>query len=74
MKKKIHPEMFEVDARCACGATYRVISTRKDVKIDLCSACHPFFTGRRSILDITGRVEKFEKRAALAQAGKKGKE
>ena len=66
--------MFEVEARCACGATYRVLSTRKEVKIDLCSACHPFFTGKRTILDTRGRVEKFEKRASLAQAGKKGKD
>ncbi|MEP0814104.1 MAG: 50S ribosomal protein L31 [bacterium] len=72
MKKNFHPELAEVEARCACGATYKVLSTRKELKIDLCSACHPFFTGKRTIVDTTGRVEKFERRAAMAGAKKQG--
>ena len=71
MKKDIHPVMQEIDVKCACGATYKLMSTRKEMRLDLCSACHPFFTGKRTILDTTGRVEKFERRAARAAQSKK---
>ena len=67
MKEKIHPEYF-ADARvtCACGNTFTVGSTRKEIKVDSCSKCNPFFTGERRILDTAGQVEKFNKRFAKA--------
>ena len=73
LKPDIHPKIDVIEVKCACGATYSVLSTRKEMKLDLCSACHPFFTGRRTIVDTTGRVEKFERRAALAAKDKKEK-
>ncbi len=71
MKKDIHPVFQEIEVKCACGAVYKLQSTRKEMRLDLCSACHPFFTGKRTILDTTGRVEKFERRAARAAQTKK---
>ncbi len=67
MKEKIHPEYFS-DARvtCACGNTFTVGSTRKEIKVDSCSHCNPFFTGERRIIDTAGQGEKFNKRFAKA--------
>ena len=73
LKPDIHPKVNMIEVRCACGATYQVLSARKEMKLDLCSDCHPFFTGRRNIIDVTGRVEKFERRAALAAKTAKAK-
>lgn len=70
LKKKIHPELYEISVKCACGEKYNLLSTRKEMRLDLCSACHPFFTGKRTIVDTAGRVEKFERRAKLAAAAK----
>jgi len=63
MKEKIHPKYYE-DAKviCACGNTFTTGSTKKELKVELCSKCHPFFTGQRRMLDTTGRVERFKKR------------
>jgi len=63
MKEKIHPKYFN-DARviCACGNTFTAGSTRKELKVEVCSQCHPFYTGERRVLDATGRVERFKKR------------
>ncbi len=63
MKDKIHPKYFS-DARviCACGNTFTTGSTRKELKVEVCSQCHPFYTGERRVLDATGRVERFKKR------------
>jgi len=63
MKDKIHPKYFK-DARviCACGNTFTTGSTRKELKVEVCSQCHPFYTGERRVLDATGRVERFKKR------------
>jgi len=73
LKPGIHPKTELIDVKCACGATYKVLSTRKEMRLDLCSACHPFFTGKRTIVDTAGRVEKFERRAARAAKSKKEK-
>ncbi len=62
MKKGIHPEYFDVTVKCACGHTFETKSTLKEVHVDICSACHPFFTGKQKLLDTAGRVEKFRKR------------
>jgi len=65
MKKDIHPEYFEeVKATCACGASFIVGSTKKEIEIEICSACHPFYTGQDKILDTAGRVDKFKKKIA----------
>ncbi|TET67862.1 MAG: 50S ribosomal protein L31 [Dehalococcoidia bacterium] len=63
MKDKIHPRYYN-DAKviCACGNTFTIGSTKKELKVELCSKCHPFFTGERRMLDTTGRVERFKKR------------
>ena len=63
MKEKIHPEYYK-DAQvvCSCGNTITSGSTKKQLKVEVCSKCHPFFTGERRMLDTTGRVERFKKR------------
>lgn len=64
MKEKIHPKYDVVEVVCACGAKFETRSTMKAVKLDICSACHPFFTGKQKMLDTEGRVEKFNKKFA----------
>lgn len=63
MKKEIHPE-YHQDAKvtCACGHTFTVGSTRKDIQVEICSACHPFYTGKQKLIDTARRVDKFKKR------------
>jgi len=63
MKDKIHPKYYN-DAKviCACGNTFIIGSTKKELKVELCNKCHPFFTGERRMLDTTGRVERFKRR------------
>ena len=62
MKKKIHPEYKETTISCACGETIHTRSTKQNIKVDICSKCHPFFTGKQKFVDTAGRVEKFEKK------------
>ena len=63
MKDKIHPAYKDVKVTCACGATFNTRSTLcKDIKLDICSACHPFYTGKQKFLDVAGRVEKFQRK------------
>ena len=62
MKEKIHPKYEAVTITCVCGATYQTRSTRKAYRIDVCSACHPFYTGTQKFIDTAGRVEKFQTR------------
>jgi large subunit ribosomal protein L31 len=65
MKKEIHPQYFpKAKVRCACGATFTVGSTKEFMEIEVCSQCHPFYTGKDKIVDTMGRVEKFKKRLA----------
>ncbi len=63
MKEKIHPKYFE-DAQviCSCGHKFTTGSTKKELKVEVCSNCHPFFTGERRMMDTAGRVERFNKR------------
>lgn len=65
MKEKIHPKWFETSATCACGEKFTTYSTRKDLKVEICSKCHPFFTGKQKIIDTEGRVDKFLQRYKL---------
>jgi large subunit ribosomal protein L31 len=62
MKKGIHPEYYDVVIKCACGAEYHTKSTKPNIKIEICSACHPFFTGKQKLVDTAGRVERFTAR------------
>lgn len=64
MKKGIHPGYTEVWVSCACGAKFRTRSTVGDIKVDICSSCHPFFTGTQKIVDTEGRVERFKRKYA----------
>jgi large subunit ribosomal protein L31 len=64
VKKNIHPELKLVKAKCACGAEFEVLSTKENLRIDVCSKCHPFFTdaGSMRFVDSEGRIEKFRRR------------
>ncbi len=62
MRADIHPQYHEVDVRCACGATWKTHSTKKELHLEICSSCHPFFTGRQKLVDTEGRVERFMKK------------
>ncbi len=64
MKENIHPDYHEVTVTCACGATFKTGSTKpgNEIRIEVCSKCHPFFTGRQKLVDSGGRVDKFKKR------------
>ena len=62
MRKGIHPEYFDVEAHCACGATWNTRSTKKKLRLEICSNCHPFFTGKQKLIDTEGRVERFMKK------------
>jgi large subunit ribosomal protein L31 len=65
MKKGIHPDYKEVTVSCACGNTFTTRSTSGDLKVEICSACHPFFTGKQKLLDTAGRIEKFNKKYGI---------
>lgn len=74
MKKDIHPKYYpEAKVSCACGNVFAVGSTQPEIKVEICSACHPFFTGKQKLVDTARRVEKFEARAAKKDAAKKSK-
>lgn len=60
MKREIHPELHPVTAECTCGNVIQTISTRPEIKVTLCSNCHPFYTGAQRFVDTAGRIEKFE--------------
>ena len=65
MRKDIHPQVYYVKVRCACGHAFMSLSTVEDISIDICSKCHPFFTGQQKFVDTAGRIEKFSKRYAV---------
>jgi len=65
MKSGIHPKYDEVTVTCACGNTFKTRSTAGDLKVEICSACHPFFTGKQKLLDTAGRIEKFNKKYGI---------
>ncbi len=64
MKSGIHPEYKEVQATCACGETFMTQSTAKKIQTEICSKCHPFFTGQQKLVDSEGRVERFQRKYA----------
>ena len=67
MKQGIHPEYNVVTVKCACGAEYTTRSTKSDVKVEICSKCHPFFTGKQNFVDAGGRVDKVKKRLSMVK-------
>ena len=62
MKSGIHPKYEEVEVHCACGNTFKTRSTKKEIRLEICSACHPLFTGKQKLIDSAGRVERFQRR------------
>ncbi len=62
MKADIHPDYEQTKISCHCGATFGVGSTRKDITVEICSQCHPFFTGKQKLVDTAGRIERFRKK------------
>ncbi len=62
MKNGIHPEYVESAISCTCGAVYHTRSTKKNIHVEICASCHPFFTGTQRLVDTAGRVEKFKKK------------
>ena len=79
MKKKIHPKYFKTNVTCGCGNTFTTRSTQKELKVDICNVCHPFYTGKLKFVDTAGRIEKFKTKfaqtgyASLQQPQKKKK-
>jgi len=74
MKEKIHPQYFsDAQVICACGNTFTTGSTRKVIKVELCSKCHPFLTGERRMMDTAGRVERFKRRYQKKEQAKEAK-
>jgi large subunit ribosomal protein L31 len=67
MKEGIHPKYQDATVSCACGYTFKTRSTKPVIKLEICSNCHPFFTGRQKLIDTAGRVEKFQKRFAKTE-------
>lgn len=62
MKQGIHPAYHEVEVHCACGNTFKTRSTKKEIRLEICSACHPLFTGKQKLIDSAGMVERFNRR------------
>ena len=71
MKSDTHPAYNKITAVCACGNEFELGSVLKEVHVEICSACHPFFTGKQKLIDTAGRIEKFKKKYANYQGGKK---
>jgi large subunit ribosomal protein L31 len=65
MKEGIHPKYEQTTIRCACGAVIETGSTKKDIKVEICSKCHPFYTGKQKLVDTGGRVDRFNKKFGL---------
>jgi len=68
MKEGIHPDYQLANVVCACGNKFQTRSTMKEIKVEICSNCHPFFTGKQKLIDTAGRIEKFQKKYASKQA------
>mgnify|MGYP000925916647 FL=1 len=62
MREKIHPELHDVKVHCACGNEFMTRSTKKELRVEICSNCHPFFTGKQKLIDTAGRVERFRQK------------
>ncbi len=71
MKEKIHPKYFDTTITCACGNVIKTRSTKKDIRVEICSNCHPFFTGRQKLLDTAGRVDRYRRKYGLDKNSEK---
>jgi len=71
MKPDIHPEYVETTIKCACGNVLEAGSTKADIRVEICSKCHPFFTGKQKLLDTAGRIERFRRKYEKFQEQKK---
>jgi large subunit ribosomal protein L31 len=67
MKQGLHPQYVEAQVRCTCGNAFTTRSTKADLHVEICSACHPFYTGRQKLVDSGGRVERFQRRVAKSR-------
>jgi large subunit ribosomal protein L31 len=67
MKEGIHPKYMVTQVTCGCGSTFQTRSTKKELKVDICNACHPFFTGKLKYIDTAGRIEKFQSKFAAGE-------
>ncbi|MBP1769342.1 MAG: ribosomal protein [Candidatus Aminicenantes bacterium] len=74
MKKDVHPEYQECIVTCACGSTFPTRSTKKEIRVEICSQCHPFFTGKQKFIDSAGRIEKFKQKYGDAKDIKAAKD
>ena len=72
MKQGIHPDYQVATVQCACGNTFQTRSTLKDIHVEICSVCHPFFTGKQKLVDTAGRVERFRQKWGTGEQVKKG--
>ena len=70
MKKNLHPEYHEVLVHCACGETWTTGSTKKELRMEICSKCHPFFTGKQKLVDTAGRIERFRRKYGIKDKDK----
>jgi large subunit ribosomal protein L31 len=64
MKTEIHPQYQQVQVHCACGETFMTGSTKKELRVEICSKCHPYFTGKQKLVDSAGRIDRFQQRYA----------
>ena len=67
MKNEIHPNYVETEIKCACGEVIKTRSTKQNISVEICSKCHPFFTGKQKLTDIGGRVDKFNKKFGISK-------
>jgi len=70
VKADIHPQLHLVHVRCACGNEFETRSTKDEVHLEICGACHPFFSGKQKLIDTAGRVERFQRRQAASEAAR----
>ncbi len=73
MKEKIHPKYHKVLVTCACGNKFETRSTKAEIRLEMCSSCHPFFTGKQKLIDTAGRIERFQRRYGKNKAGNPAK-
>ena len=73
MKPEIHPNYTQVPVHCACGETWTTGSTRKELRVEICSKCHPFFTGKQKLVDSAGRIDRYKQRYAKKETPKASK-
>ena len=69
MKPDIHPKYMTANVHCACGATWETRSTKPEIRLEICSNCHPFFTGKQKLVDTAGRIERFNRKYGVKNSG-----